>query len=283
MTLALIIKSVIVILFLAMFLRRPRVLWGIGLLTVTTAILLDTFLGTFGREEMLAELGFFFFIISGALFSGAAAWAWGLLRPLTMTRSAGTIFTELDTRPAMDNAETLDDQSMLPDIESSTAVDRQMLFDEIRNRLGREDVIDLIFDLSINENDVMTVNQDMNQLIINTMDLVAQRGQDGDLALAVERILTPIPPERLPRLERISPDSPPTILRHFLLAHYELSRLQQIANDLDIDWEEIGVGGKKEKVRNLLLYLYRRNRVDELIAVIQEGGDVTTGVSAADG
>ena len=30
--------------------------WGIGLLTVTTAVLLDTLLGTFDRDALLADL-----------------------------------------------------------------------------------------------------------------------------------------------------------------------------------------------------------------------------------
>lgn len=53
-----ILKLLVVLFFLIMFIRRPSAVWGIGLLTVTTAALLDTLLGTFNREEMLAELGF---------------------------------------------------------------------------------------------------------------------------------------------------------------------------------------------------------------------------------
>ena len=45
-----ILKLLVVLFFLIMFIRRPRVAWGIGLLTVTTAVLLDTLLGTFNRR-----------------------------------------------------------------------------------------------------------------------------------------------------------------------------------------------------------------------------------------
>ena len=274
MLLFLIIKLLIVVVFLFMFLRRPSVVWGVGLLTVTTAVLLDTFLGTFNREEMLAELGFFFYVISGVLLGGAAVWLWGVLRPVlgeptTMTTVAGPIAPPAPSRsytPVKVEANSG---------QGSAAFDRQMLYDEIRRRLGRDDILDLMFDLGFSESDVMTLHQDMNQLVVNIMDVAAERGQTGALALAVERILTPIPPENLPRLEKISADSPPTILRHYLLAYHDLAQLDQIMADLGIDAEQLGVSNKKEKVRNLLLYLYRRNRIDELIDRLQAAGGVT--------
>jgi hypothetical protein len=152
---------------------------------------------------------------------------------------------------------------------SGTAYDRQMIYEEIRDRLGRDDVLDLLLDLSIQDNEVMNLHQDMQQLIINIMELTAQRGQTGQLALAVERILTPPAPETLPRLEKISLDSPPTILRHYLLAHYDLEKLQKTAVTLGVDWEQLTITSKKSKVRDLLQYLYRRNRIDELISLMQ--------------
>jgi len=83
--LLLILKVTVVVFFLIVFLRTIRITWAIGLLTVTSAILLDTFFGTFGREEMIAELGFFYYVIAGVLFAGASFWLWGLIR--SMTRS----------------------------------------------------------------------------------------------------------------------------------------------------------------------------------------------------
>ncbi|RMG89799.1 MAG: hypothetical protein D6706_20630 [Chloroflexi bacterium] len=261
----LVIKLLIVVLFLVMFLRRPSLVWGVGLLTVTTAVLLDTVLGTFGREEMLAQLGFFFYVISGFLFAGAAFWLLGLLRP--MTESA--VFPVAASSPVRQHQ--LSPSRPLRRVEgTNTAFDRQMLYDEIRQRFGREDILDLIFDLGINENDVMALDQPMNQLIVSLMDLAEQRGQMGALALAVERILTPPPPENLPRLEKITADSPPTILRHYLLTHYNLEQLATMAQALGIDWEQIGGWSKKTKVRELLLYLYRRNRIDELVAEMRQ-------------
>ena len=46
-----------------------------------------------------------------------------------------------------------------------------------------------------------------------------------------------------------------------------------LAEELGVEWESIAGDSKKSKVRNLLLYLYRRNRVDELIDLMQASED----------
>ncbi len=263
MTLLIIFKLFVVIVALVMFLRRPGVTWGIGLLSVTTAVLFDTYLGTFGREEAVAELGFFYYIIGGLLFGGATLWLWGILSPLvgrTAVPAASTPSVKLQSTQPINQ----------PTSSANAAFDRQMLYDEIRQRLGHEDLLDLIFDLGLNENDIIALNQDTNQLIITLMDHAEANGQTGALALAVERILTPPPPENLPRLEKIDSDSPATILRHYLLAHCDLAQLQQITQTLNIDWEQLTAGNKQTKVRALLLYLYRRNSIDALIDYLQQ-------------
>lgn len=262
MTILLIFKLLVVLVFLVVFLRRPNLIWGIGLLTVTTAVLLDTFLGTFGRQEMQDELGFFYPVLSGIIFGGAAIWLWGVLRPLL----ASAPVTEPGLKP-------LPSEKPAPIQRKSTssggAFDRQMLYDQIRTRFGRNDVLNLMFDLGINENEVMSLNQDMNQVILNIMDLAEARDQTAALALGVERILTPAPAEHLPRLEKLSVASPPTILRQFMQAHYNLEDLARFASLLGIDWEEIGGSSKGERIREFLLYVYRRNRMDELINLMQ--------------
>jgi hypothetical protein len=268
MTVFLIIKLLIVLFFLLMFLRKTGLVWGIGLLSVTTAVLLDTFLGVFNREQMLAELGFFFYVIAGALFAGTAVWLWGVLRPVTGTATAVT--SHAVPRPTPERLPGNHQE------QGGTAFDRQMLYDQIHTRFGREDIHDLIFDLGINENDVMTLDQSLNQLIINIMDWAEQHGQAGALALAVERILTPLPPENLPRLEKITADSPPTVLRQYMVAHYTLSQLAQMALTLGLDWEQLGSGSKKEKIRSFLLYLMRRNRLDELIQLMHNPAPISS-------
>ena len=268
MLILLILKFVVMAGFLFMFWRRPSLKWGVGLLTVTTAVLLDTFLGTFNREEMLAQFGFFFYVIAGLLIGGAAYWFISLFQPLPglVTAPRETVGTAVSAPPPTPKTSPNTTVTFAPGTdETGTAFDRQMIYEEIRDRLGREDVLDLLFDLGIRDNEVMNLQQEMQQLIINLMELTAQRGQTGQLALAVERILTPPAPEALPRLEKISIESPPTILRHYLLAHYDLEKLQKTAVTLGIDWEQLAVTSKKSKVRDLLHYLYRRNRLDELI------------------
>lgn len=270
MTWYLILKFLAIIFFLIMFLRKPSLVWGIGLLTVTTAVLLDTLLGTFDRAALVAELGFFYFIIAGALFAGAALWLWGLLvpriRPPATTYSVPSMPEEIvsQTPPVMPERSA----------KESSSIDRQMLYEVISQRFGREDILDLMFDLEINESDVMTVDQNMNQLIINIMNCAERNGKSDQLAMAVERILTPPPADHLPRLERISADSPPTILRQYLLAHYSLSELRTMADGLGIDWEQLDAGSKREKTRSLLQYVQRRNRLDELIELMKERGQI---------
>jgi hypothetical protein len=253
------LKLVVIVIFLIMFLRRPSVTWGIGLLSVTTAVLLDALLGTFNGEALRAELGFFYFIIAGALFGGATIWLWGFLLPFV---------NPIRTIPSMETSHSQPQHGgRTSEIKQQNVdgVDSQMLYEEIHRRFDREDVLDLMFDLDINENDVMTIDQDMNHLIINIMDAAIQSGQTSALSLAVERILTPPPPDHLPRLEKISPDSPPTILRQYLLAHYDLLELEKMTDNLDIDWEQLDAGAKREKARSLLQYLYRRNRIADLL------------------
>jgi hypothetical protein len=268
-TIILIAKITVVAVFLIMFLRGNKLFWGIGLLTVTTAVLLDTFLGTFNREQMIEELGFFFYIINGALFAGAGVWLWGLLRPIT---AEGVSSAASHLRPSYplivnDDPPAWGQQPSSETID--TAYDRQMLYEQIRYRFSPDDILDLVFDLSLNENDVVAFNRDTHEVILKIIDLAEERGQTGALALAVERILTPIPRETLPRLEKLNPDSPQTALRYFLIANYTLNELEGMSTELGIDWQMVGGNSKQTKVRNLLLYLYRRNRIEELIDLLQ--------------
>lgn len=263
MTIITILKITLIIIYLIMFLRRPSLTWGIGLLSVTTAVLLDTLVFTFDNEVLRDELGFFYFILAGALFAGATLWVWGLFIP----RLIGQLPADLKVNNSAESTQTF--QYSKHGEGGKTAVDNQMLYEEIQKRFGREDVMDLMFDLELNEIDVMPIDQDLNHLIVNVMNVAGQEGKAGALALAVERILTPPPAEHLPRLEKIDDDSPPTILRHYILTHYTLLDLKDLADNLDVDWEQLDAGAKREKSRSLLQYLYRRNRINDLIALMQ--------------
>ena len=255
------LKLFVVVFFLIMFLRRPQLVWGIGLLSVTTAVLLDTFLGTFNREEMLAELGFFFYIIAGGLLGGMAIWMWGVLQPI-ITSTYPTVSTQPTPLPTQ-FYEPLGETAK--SIVENGSVEQQQLHEQMQTQLGREDILDLMFDLQINENDVLSLSQDMNQLIVNIIKLATKREQIDSLTLAIERILTPIPLEHLPRLEKIDVTSPPTVLRQYLIASYNLKQLARLSQDLGVDWEVLPGTSKPTKVRELLLYLYRRNQIGTLI------------------
>jgi len=281
------LKLLVLVVFLVAFIRRPTIVWGIGLLTITTAVLLDTLLGTFNREELLADFGFFFYVIAGALFAGAAAWFWGVVRPLlpggsSLTQPARPVagVTGVTAAPAL-GAPPLETASHTPaslppphtDGYAVAGFDRAMLFEEVRQRFSRDDLQDLMFDLGVNELDVVTPGQSNDELIVRIMDAADRDGHAGDVALAVERILTPPFPDHLPRLEKLSAESPRTVLRHYLLAHYSVEELQAMTAALGIDWEQLEAGNKKDKARSLLLYLYRRSRVDELLAEMRLRAD----------
>lgn len=285
-----ILKLLVVLVFLIIFIRRPTVVWGIGLLTVTSAALLDTLLGTFNREELLAELGFFFYVISGVLLAGAAAWFWGVVRPwLPNNRPDSAQLAPLPAAAAPIAApsarvapvEVPAPAPKLPpplppdhvDDFAQAGYDRQMLYEEIHSRFSPDDVRDLIFDLDLNEMEVTTVGQSMDDLIVRVMDAADRDGKASTVALAVERILTPPRPENLPRLGKLNVESPRTVIRHYLLAHYDTDGLAAAADALDVDWEQLEGSDKKAKTRSLLLYLYRRNRVDALLDYMRVGSE----------
>lgn len=264
-----------------MFWRGEKLVWGVGLLTVTTAVLLDTFLGVVDQDALLSQMGFFYYILVGILMGGGLFWLVGLLRPQLLAQPPTHQTRQfVSLRQPSQNAKT-----KLPDDKPFDSVsapipgasmaneadlhDRKLLLDQIRQNLGPEDVLDLIFDLDIHENDVISPGLDMANIIINVMDHAYREGKMGELALAVERILTPVPPDHLPRLERITIDSPSTILRRYILAYYFLHEVEEMASELGVDWERLGIGSKQTKVRNLLLWLKRRNRLQELIDLMQ--------------
>jgi len=298
-----ILKLLVVLAFLIRFIRRPSVVWGIGLLTVTTAVLLDTLLGTFNREQLLADLGFFFYVIAGLLLAGSATWFWGVARqwlpgqPAPVAAADTPAAAPPPSGPVTSNAvpAVLTPPSSVPPgalivpqtnvkVDTTSAAlppphadgfaeagfDRQMLHDQVRRRFGPDDLRDLMFDLDVNELDVITPGQTTDELIVSVLDAADRQGQAPAVALAVERILTPPPPEHMPRLEKLNDLTPRTVLRHFVLAHYSVEELQELAAATGVDWEQLDGGNKKEKVRSLLLYLYRRNRIDDLLRAMRE-------------
>lgn len=290
MTALLLFKLIVVVLFLLMFLRRPSLAWGVGLVTVTTAVLLDTIMGTFDRAALLAELGFFFYFIAGAIIGGGIFWLLAVLwphLPKTAAATAPAVVAQIGAVPAAGAAESgpavpsaNGQPEPLPLLEAATnpdeaAYDVAALLSDVQNRFGREDVLDLMFDLEIPETAVVSLNQNLQTLAHEVVAYAIRNGQTAQLALAIERILTPPPPEMLPRLEKLTPVSPRASLRYYLLVHFNLEKLQQMAARLGIDWEQLEGAEKRGKVRELLQYLYRRNRVDELLDLMREGTEET--------
>ena len=260
-------KIALVAFFLVMFLRSSKVFWGIGLLTVTSAILLDAFLSTFGRDEMVQELGFFLYAFAGALFAGAALWLWGILSPYLAAGSSSKVSREREeARTPVDSDDASNGQS--------TAISSQPAGIEGQrsaqlDQLSYEDLLDLEFDMGyrfISEENSENEKEELSRAIIGRAESDAQMDQ---LRLAVERIQNPLPPEHLPRIENITLDSPRTVVRQFMLANYNDEKLQQISSELGIEWSSIQGGTQKAQVRSLLLAIDKGDQKGELIDVMQ--------------
>ena len=277
MNIFLIIEIIVIIFFLVMFYMRSNLTWAVGLLTVATAVLLNVIRIIFRLDESLDSAGLWLQIVGGLAFGGAAIWLVGLLRPYMGDGFIPTDDTISQNQSAMGavngsyvastdpSGEALLSRRAVGMRNETSEYDRQLLFDQIMQNLSSEDVLDLMFDVEMAENEVVSPMRTMNQTIHNIIDLAGERDQTSDLALAVERILTPVPPDHFPRLSRITIETPQHILRRYLLAFYDLEMLEQMSADLEIDWERLGIGSKQQKVRNLLLWLRRSNRMAELI------------------
>lgn len=258
-----IIEAIFVLIFLLMFIRKSKLIWGIGLLTVTSATLLDALFATFSHEGVLDALGFFFYVISGGLFAGAALWLWGVLLPN---------IRHLSGQPAASiQGNAYHDQDLIQPAlaEHGIVYDRKMIFEQMVNRLGPDDILDIAFDLEIPENDFITANQPFTDLIGRLIRVAESAGKSGELAMAIERALTSFPSEKLPRLEKLTTESPPTIFRHYLLANYTEDQLQRLTEELGFIWENLAGNSKKSKTRNLLLLLTRRNQLESLIGLMK--------------
>lgn len=296
MTFFLIVQLLILLFFLYQLVQGSKLIWGVGLLAIGSAVLLNLLFSTLDGEELRQTLGFWLPLINGTIFAGAGFWLFGLLQQYifpqignVIGRSSSVVTpsdlslaptTRFNFRPdaegkldgvdleARESSEDLAQRAVSMRNEISE-FDQKLLFQQIYQNLGLGDVQDLIFDLDMVENEVVSPDRNMVQTINNIMDLAYRRDQMSDLALAVERILTPLPPDHFPRLSRITTDSPRTILRRYLLTFYTVEGLEEMAVRLDIDWERLGLQSKQQKVRNLLLYVIRRRRLGELIDVMQ--------------
>ncbi len=274
MNIFLIIEILLIIFFLVMFYYRSDFTWAVGLLTIGTVVLLSVIRNIFLPDLPLDAAGLWVQLLGGLAFCGGAIWLFGVLRPYM-----GDDFLPAMAVPAAnENSDAKTSQiARNPDLgkllseravgmrNDASEYDRQLLFDQIMQNLSNEDVRDLMFDIEMAENEVVAPMNTMHQTIHNIIDLSIERDQISDLALAVERILTPVPPDHFPRLSRINTETPPTILRRYLLTFYDLAKLEEITTDLELDWERLGIGSKQQKVRNLLLWIRRSNRMGELI------------------
>lgn len=256
----LLVELLVVLFFLVMFIRRATPAWGIGLLTVVVALLLEALATVFGRNELLDMLGFFTWVIAGGLVAGAFLWLVGVLRGQVGTPAALTL-NRFAPRAVPEQRE--------PSTLSIAGFDRPFIYGQMRDNLGPDDLLDVIFDMGLNENAVISPGMDSSQAINRIIDDAIERGDTMLLATSVERCLTPIAPDHLPRRAKLSADTPHMVLRQFIIANYTLDQLHAMARKLGIEWDSLGTGPKKTRVRLMMLFLKRRSRMDELVALVK--------------
>ena len=277
----LILKIVVVAIFLVMFLRSNKAYWGIGLLTVTSAILLDTFLGTLGRAEMIEQLGFFFYVLAGALFAGAAIWLWGIMQTYIVRTlpdqeedgdlsTAGEIHVP-DESPAAHqiSTESPPEESVIEeeDLFTEPASEETKPLESNSSVFDIEDIKDVAFDMDYYGS--LEPNQSIEQLTRMLADIAADDNRLEELQLAYDRLSTPLPPKHLPRVEKIQADSPRTIIRQYMIANCSMEQLETLAVALGIDWESIPGESARVKVRNLLLNVIEEDQMESLVNLLQ--------------
>jgi hypothetical protein len=263
----LISKIVIVAFFLLMFLRSGKMIWGVGLLAVTSAILLDTFLGTFGREEMIEQLGFFFYVFAGALFAGAAIWLVGVIKPHLSSKQPEELSVD---QPESTPARLESPTGPSEEIEASqTPHDHQATSGDINDNFTADNVLDLAFDMSYNDLLESSSELDKKTLLRTVFARAEEEGHTDELELAVERIQNPLPPDHLPRIEKITSDSPPTVLRQYMVQNITGAELESLATDLEIEWPFNQDESTNAKVRFLLISVEKNQKTKDLIDLMR--------------
>jgi hypothetical protein len=59
-------------------------------------------------------------------------------------------------------------------------------------------------------------------------------------------------------------------LRKFIVTRYNLEEIRTLCSDLGVDYDDLGGEGKEAKARELVAYLKRRSKLDDLIRYLQE-------------
>ena len=251
--LAWIIRLTLALIFLIMFLIRGNRAWGIGLLTVSAIVFLDAL----RSRQLLDDIGYLGYAIGGILAAGMFLWLIDLLRTNTQSEVLPSFRSATDLPTAKPSSRN-----------NQSAFDRQLLFEQIRDNLGADDVLDLIFDLDLKENSIINPAQAMPHSIMAVLDQAEAKGQMAQVAMSVERILTPMQADHLPRKVHISAETPPHLLRQFLTLNYSDNDLAVLASKIGVAWQDMGSDAKKSRVRRLLLHAKRRGLLKKLLQQI---------------
>jgi len=265
MDLHLILKSALVLIFLVAFLRRTNRIWATGLVTVATAFLIDAFSASLGLDFLREQIGYFGYVVAGLLFAGALYWLLGLLLPALTS----ALITTGSPRFASGKRQVPVISWLRSSFDGDTAVDRQMLFDQLRHRIGPDDFRDLIFDLELNENEILGSEGNLLSSIMRLMELAEANGQMGTLADACERLLAPPDLSDRSRLAALDERSPRHQVRMTMLQSLDQSALRRLAGELEIDWDALPGAGSKPKLREMLLHAIRHGDFSSLLEQLQ--------------
>lgn len=100
------------------------------------------------------------------------------------------------------------------------------------------------------------LNRLLNSPILKKLGIISMRSIDNPNALIDRRVRS---------LPKITLDS--SQLRPFMAKYFNKSELRNVCVDLHVDYENLLGEGKGDKARELVLYLERRGRLDELIKI----------------
>lgn len=265
MSLILMFKLVVVVIFLIMFLRRPSRPWAVGLLTVTSALLLDTILGTFDEALFKEEMGFFYYVIIGFLLGGAAYWLLGLLWPTLKREKPGDVSVTAVAEAQTNTSEVTSPKFGQVTDDNGNTYDLQLIYNDLTTKFEAEDLQDVIFDLDLPHSEIVKPEQTQADLAAAIIAYAQTQQQAAPLALAVERLLSPPTAETLPRLEKITAQSPRPILRYYLLTHLNPGQLQETAVALNLELGTVTESNHQSQTRTVLTTLYQQNCIDDLL------------------
>lgn len=184
-------------------------------------------------------------------------------------------------RPNMTRGSFLEDAPAVPATEEDvgeTAVDETILTQTLINLFDESELRDLCFDLTIDYNGLPPGDRQAKAQALVTY--FARRRQLNILVDAIREarpfisleLLSPNQEVRESAAQSIPPTTPidRRKLTRVLLEQFNEEELRDLCFELVLDYENLAGSGKSVKVRSLIQYLQRRNRLPELLDLLKK-------------